>query len=231
VLYRGQKEALRDFLPLEAWNWITCGNALRLDWLSACPPLTTGVKHHADDLFQTPLEQAQIDFENEGGETYICGNPPYRGSQWQTEEQKSDLKANFDGRTKNWKSLDYVSGWFMKAAVYGTKTEAVAAFVATNSICQGRQVDTLWSLILCVGVRDCICPHLFQVGQPRQLQCRRNGCHCRYLKSRGTGLGGFSLRLTAAPLSKPLRTSMHTWCRPQMLSLVSYRARTAIFPK
>ena len=46
------------------------------------------MKHHADDLFHTPLDQAQIDFENEGGETYICGNPPYRGSQWQTKHQK-----------------------------------------------------------------------------------------------------------------------------------------------
>src|ERR1019366_5278469 len=68
-----------------------------------------------------------------------------------TEEQKSDLKGVFDWRTKNWKSLDYVSGWFMKAADYGTKTRAVAAFVATNSICQGRQVDTLWSLIISAG--------------------------------------------------------------------------------
>jgi hypothetical protein len=151
VLYRGQKEALAEFLPLDAENWITFGNALRLDWLSICPPTGTGVKLHADDLFQTPLDQTQIDFENEGGETYLCGNPPYRGSQWQTEEQKSDLKAIFDGRTKNWKSLDYVSGWFMKAADYGTETEAVAAFVATNSICQGRQVDTLWSLIFARG--------------------------------------------------------------------------------
>jgi hypothetical protein len=38
VLYRGQKEALAEFLPLDAQNWITCGNALRLDWLSICPP-------------------------------------------------------------------------------------------------------------------------------------------------------------------------------------------------
>ncbi len=68
------------------------------------------MKHHAEDLFHSPLDQAQIDFENEGGETYLCGNPPYRGSQWQTDEQKSDLKAIFDGRAKNWKSLDYVSG-------------------------------------------------------------------------------------------------------------------------
>lgn len=87
VLYRGQKEALRDFLPLDAQNWITCGNALRLDWLSICPPTGTGVKHHADDLFHTPLNQAQIDFENEGGETYICGNPPYLGSTWQDDKQ------------------------------------------------------------------------------------------------------------------------------------------------
>ena len=44
------------------------------------PATGTGVKHQADDLFQTPLDQAQIDFENEGGETYICGNPPYHGT-------------------------------------------------------------------------------------------------------------------------------------------------------
>lgn len=151
VLYRGQKLALAEFLPLNAQNWITCGNALRLDWLSICPPTGTGVKLRGDDLFETPLDQAQIDFENEGGETYICGNPPYRGSQWQTEEQKTDLKAIFDGRTTNWKSLDYVAGWFMKAADYGTMTRAVAAFVSTNSICQGRQVETLWSLIFRTG--------------------------------------------------------------------------------
>src|SRR5271166_2536439 len=151
VLYRGQKEALAEFLPLEAENWIACGNALRLDWLSICPPTGTGVKHHADDLFATPLEQAQIDFENEGGETYICGNPPYLGSTWQSEEQKSDLHAIFGGRTANWKSLDYVAGWFMKAADYGTHTSAAAAFVSTNSICQGMQVPILWPLIFRSG--------------------------------------------------------------------------------
>lgn len=147
VLYRGQKEALRDFLPLDAENWITCGNALRLDWLSICPPTGTGVKHQADDLFQTPLDQAQIDFENEGGETYICGNPPYLGSKWQTEEHKADLRSIFDHRSTNWKSLDYVAGWFMKAAEYGKHTQTVSAFVSTNSICQGSQVPLLWPLI------------------------------------------------------------------------------------
>jgi hypothetical protein len=151
VLYRGQKEALAEFLPLDAENWITCGNALRLDWLSICPPTGTGVKHQADDLFHTPLDQAQIDFENEGGETYICGNPPYLGFTWQSAEQKSDLKALFEARTRSWKSLDYVAGWFIKAADYGTQTNAVVAFVATNSICQGEQVPIVWPLIFETG--------------------------------------------------------------------------------
>ena len=151
VTYRGQKEALAEFLPLDAQNWITCGNALRLDWLSVCPPTGTGVKFQADDLFMSPLDQAQIDFANEGGETYICGNPPYLGSTWQSTEQKEDLQRIFDGRTKSWKSLDYVAGWFMKAADYGLHTPTVSAFVSTNSICQGQQVPILWPLIFKTG--------------------------------------------------------------------------------
>ena len=51
VLHRGQREATRDFLPLDSKNWITCGNALRLDWLSICPPTGAGVKMRGDDLF------------------------------------------------------------------------------------------------------------------------------------------------------------------------------------
>lgn len=147
VLYRGQKDAVAEFLPLDAQNWIVCGNALRLDWLSICPPTGTGVKLVADDLFGTPLDQNEIEFENEGGETYICGNPPYLGSTWQSAEQKNDLKAIFDHRCKSWKSLDYVAGWFMKAADYGTQTLCTSAFVSTNSICQGQQVAILWPMI------------------------------------------------------------------------------------
>jgi hypothetical protein len=151
VLYRGQKEALAEFLPLDSKNWVTCGNALQIDWLSLCAPTGTGVKIRSDDLFGTPLDQAEIDFDNEGGETYICGNPPYLGSQWQSTEQKEDLQRIFEGRTKNWKSLDYVAGWFMKAADFSQHTQAVTALVSTNSICQGRQVETLWKLIFDTG--------------------------------------------------------------------------------
>jgi len=149
--YRGKKLALAEFLPLSSDNWITCGNALRLDWLQLMDVYRTGVKLTADDLFDTPLEQAQINFENEVGETYICGNPPYLGSTWQSKEQKEDLRRIFDGRTKSWKSLDYVAGWFMKAADYGLHTPAVTAFVSTNSICQGQQVPILWPLIFETG--------------------------------------------------------------------------------
>ena len=57
VLHRGQREALAEFLPVDAMNWITCGNALRLDWLDICPPTGAGVKVTANDLFETPLDQ------------------------------------------------------------------------------------------------------------------------------------------------------------------------------
>ena len=151
VLHRGQREAVTEFLPLDAMNWITCGNALKLDWLDICPPTGTGVKVTANDLFETPLDQAEIDFENEGGETYICSNPPYRGSTWQSQEQKEELRETFGGVVKKWKSLDYVAAWFMKAAEYGRHTRSIAAFVATNSICQGLQASILWPVIRSTG--------------------------------------------------------------------------------
>ena len=151
VLHRGPLAAKAEFLPLNAENWITCGNALRIDWLSICPPTGSSVRLVGDDLFSTPLDQAQIDFRNEGGETYICGNPPYLGNKLQSEKQKSDLKNVFDGRLEGWKSLDYVAGWLMKAAEYGTTTNAASALVTTNSVCQGQQVALLWPNIFKSG--------------------------------------------------------------------------------
>lgn len=147
VLYRGQLEALKDVLPLNAMNWITCGNALRLDWLSICPPTGTGVKHNADDLFHSPINQAEIDFENEGGETYLCANPPYQGSVNQTSEQKEDMRRIFEPVFKRYKDLDYVAAFMYRAAVFNRLTGSSSAFVTTNSITQGEQVAMLWPLI------------------------------------------------------------------------------------
>ncbi|HTM36093.1 MAG TPA: DNA methyltransferase [Terriglobales bacterium] len=152
VLYRGQKLALAEFLPLRADNWITCGNALRLDWLSICPPTGTGVKFRADDLFGTALDQPQIDFENEGGETYICGNPPYYGSRKQAKHQKDDLLQLCGTQISKWKSLDYVAGWFVKGKDYIERQPATFAFVCTSSNCEGLQVSVLWKELLKDGI-------------------------------------------------------------------------------
>ena len=151
VTYRGQQEALLEFLPLDSQNWITCGNALRLDWLSICPPTGTGVRVQADDLFCTPLDQSEIDFANEGGETYICGNPPYAGKGKKSPEEIADMDAIFGRLNVKHGYIDYVGCWLMKAAEFGLKTNSACAFVTTNSLCQGHQVPLIWPLIFKTG--------------------------------------------------------------------------------
>lgn len=151
VIYRGIQLALSEFLPLSSDNWITCGNALQLDWLSVCSPTGTKVNFVGENLNAEPLDQSEIEFENEGGEIYICGNPPYLGSTWQSKQQKDEMQEIFNEHTKGWKSLDYVAAWFFKAANYGKYAKADAAFVATNSICQGQQVSILWPIIFETG--------------------------------------------------------------------------------
>ncbi|HDH1526698.1 class I SAM-dependent DNA methyltransferase [Enterobacter ludwigii] len=151
VLYRGLKLALAEFLPLRNDNWITCGNALRIDWLSVCPATGTGVKLQSEDLSETPIDQAEIDFENEGGETYICGNPPYVGRRNQTAQQKEEIKFVLGKKVKSSASLDYVFCWIEKAADYVLQTRCNFAFVTTNSVSQGTQIPIYW-------------PHLFSKG-------------------------------------------------------------------
>lgn len=147
VLYRGQQDALAEFLPLDSQNWITCGNALRLDWLSLMDAHRTGVKLVADDLFDTPLDQTEINFENEGGEIYLCGNPPYQGSVNQSTEQKEDMARIFSPFLKSYKDLDYVAAFVLKAAQFNRLSDSSSAFVTTNSVTQGEQVGMLWPLI------------------------------------------------------------------------------------
>ncbi|WP_038092012.1 class I SAM-dependent DNA methyltransferase [Acidihalobacter prosperus] len=151
VLYRGQQDALAEVLPLNSQNWIICDNALRLDWLSLMDVHRTGVKLVTDDLFGAPVKQTEINFDNEGGEIYICGNPPYKGSQTQTKDQKADLESVFNPYGISSKQIDYVGGWFMKAAAFSAVTKAESAFVSTNSVCQGRIVPLLWPKIFEVG--------------------------------------------------------------------------------
>ncbi len=155
VLHRGQQEAIAEFLPLDSENWITCGNALQLDWISICPPSKTevAIRRSSNDLFQTPLDQSEIDFENAGGETYICGNPPYKGGTEQSDPQKEDMRGIFADNFSAWKSFDYILGFFQKAKEYLTSDDAAVAFVSTNSICQGEQVFRFWPSYIKHGIK------------------------------------------------------------------------------
>ena len=168
VLYLGQKEAVAVVLPLDKQNWITCANALRLDWSSICPPTGTGVRHVGDDLFHTPLDQPEIDFEHEGGETYICGNPPYRGSTWQSKQQKADLKQVFTGRINQWRSLDYVARVVHEGGgVHGDDPCGVG--LRDDEFAQsGTAGGHPLARDLCHGPGNRVCSHQLQMGESGQ---------------------------------------------------------------
>lgn len=109
-------------IPLKKSATIINGNALRIDWQSL---LTLNEKYD-----------------------YILGNPPFGGKHLQSKEQKDDIAQVMIG-LKNCSDLDYVSGWFYKAAKYiNTFPETEVAFVSTNSITQGEQVSLLWQPLL-----------------------------------------------------------------------------------
>lgn len=74
---------------------------------------------------------------------YIIGNPPFVGTKYATPEQKKDL----EGVNKKLKGIDFVSGWFYKAAEFSCDTDIQSAFVSTNSITQGQQVPILWDFL------------------------------------------------------------------------------------
>jgi MmeI, DNA-methyltransferase domain/MmeI, target recognition domain/MmeI, C-terminal domain/MmeI, helicase spacer domain/MmeI, N-terminal domain len=109
-------------LPLRDSGRVQVGNATEMNWGRVCPP--------------------DPDFE-----TYIVGNPPYLGMTFQSADQKQDIARLFGGLVKGYKELDYVACWFLKAADYCHASGSEAAFVSTNSICQGELVALLWPLI------------------------------------------------------------------------------------
>ncbi|MBR5941464.1 MAG: hypothetical protein IKZ88_09430, partial [Neisseriaceae bacterium] len=105
-----------EYLPLKSFAHFVEGNALRMDWNSVIA---------ADKL------------------NYIMGNPPFVGYSLQDKSQKEDLLATLtdeNGKTlKTAGKVDYVAGWYYKACDYMQGTNIQAAFVSTNSICQGEQ--------------------------------------------------------------------------------------------
>ncbi|WOR14375.1 DNA methyltransferase [Hyphomonas sp. FCG-A18] len=143
----GRTRACEFVLPLKETGQIVCGNALRLDWLEVCPPPEQASVVEED--LAGPTGRLALETGDGGDwETYICGNPPYVGDKKQNKSQKSDIEQLFSRLTSRWKSLDYISGFFLKAALYSKSVYSQASFVSTNSICQGQQVSVLWSLLL-----------------------------------------------------------------------------------
>jgi N-6 DNA Methylase len=148
----GQQEARSLVLPLKKTGQITCGNALRLDWLQICPPAKP-VEHQRKDLFDDVPEQLEVDFDAVEPETYICGNPPYKGNAKKSDEQKDDLDFLLTGKIEKWGLLDYVCGWFFKAFEYAKHSKTQFAFVATNSIAQGQHVANFWKTLFDSGLK------------------------------------------------------------------------------
>ncbi len=109
-------------LPLKDAGNIVLGNACRIPWEDVCP------KEKDDEI-------------------YILGNPPYLGGRMQDKNQKADLAVAY-GLYGKAPKVDYIAGWFLKASEYIKDCNSKYSFVTTNSICQGEQVDMIWSIIL-----------------------------------------------------------------------------------
>ena len=110
-----------DFLPLKTYANIVEANALRIDWETVVP------KYELN---------------------YIMGNPPFLGYGMQNKEQKNEILSIYvDENGKPYKTagkIDYVAGWYFKAANLIHNTVIKTAFVSTNSITQGEQVASIW---------------------------------------------------------------------------------------
>lgn len=79
--------------------------------------------------------------------SYILGNPPFIGSKIMKQNQRDQIVKQFDNIDGSG-VLDYVTGWYIKAAKYIQNTKIRVAFVSTNSIVQGEQTSILWGQML-----------------------------------------------------------------------------------
>ena len=159
-----------DFLPLKSYINIREGNALRMDWdvMEIPDNVPTIYAKNAYVIFEddpmmvseqlVELEEVNLIASHRNRipklpkryrvrYDYIIGNPPFVGQAMRTKEQTDDLKVVF-APSKDYGKLDYVAGWFKKAAELIKGTNAEAAFVSSNSICQGESVNLFWQKLL-----------------------------------------------------------------------------------
>jgi len=154
-------------LPLKKAAKIVHGDALKIDWHTFETDDSFVKKLYADNVeisqvINEPKENYKLEIhsqnvsyqgikilrkESEPKYDYIIGNPPFIGSRIMNEVQKQSLIKVFDN-VKNIGDLDYVTGWYIKAAKYIQDTKTKVAFVSTNSIVQGLQTSILWGQML-----------------------------------------------------------------------------------
>lgn len=163
-----------DFLPLKSYHNIREGNALRMNWdiievPSDIPTIHANNVHIiVEPQPQVASEPVQYDELNvvanrfdgnakpdvqryQVSYDYIIGNPPFVGYSLQSNRQKQDLALVCADCGKN---IDYVAGWYFKAARLIKDSNTRVALVSTNSITQGEQVVSIWkNLIELHGVR------------------------------------------------------------------------------
>ena len=116
---------IEDFLPLEVYENIKEGNALRMDWNEVVPNTDCN---------------------------YIMGNPPFIGANNQTKDNREDMKFVFGEKFNSIGLLDYVTAWYRKSYIYIKNTSIECAFVSTNSISQGEQPALIWEDLMKDGI-------------------------------------------------------------------------------
>jgi hypothetical protein len=142
-------------IPLKDKANIRHGNATRVDWQEVCPnkPIKRSFSdNHQQQLIATALSNQQAIEGEDWEEIYIIGNPPYLGQRNQKDEHKADLKHVFGESDGKYKKMDYVCCWFYLGAMYISSTPTKLAFISTNSISQGVQIEQLWPRIFSKNV-------------------------------------------------------------------------------
>lgn len=152
-------------LPLKKSATIIHGDALEIEWQTLLNPVNTidVIASHANIyVANEPAQQygkvnVQVNSysvhkgkpkqSNEIKFSYIMGNPPFIGSNIMNQNQRDSIVRVLDG-IQGSGVLDYVTGWYIKAAKYIQGTTIKVAFVSTNSIVQGEQTSILWGQML-----------------------------------------------------------------------------------
>ncbi|MEK7723175.1 MAG: DNA methyltransferase, partial [Acidobacteriota bacterium] len=136
-------------LPLKKSAKIIHGNALQIDWRDLLNENTGGnatVRKRVDGDALDTLVHTRVS-ANDTNFSFILGNPPFIGSKMMTQEQRDSIVNEF-ANIQGSGVLDYVTGWYVKAAKFIQGTQIKVAFVSTNSIVQGEQTSILWGQML-----------------------------------------------------------------------------------